>query len=175
MNKILIKSFFIIVLISTVLISCKTDNRTPTIEKDAIAETLKFIDVNERIANLDHKIKIVIVEWDWGRTSHNCHGFGVCKVIWFPKKKNNNSSHLEMASFIEYNENTNFYYVDALLSEPLPSNIDPDDLTGTIDFDIPIQNENGENVISEGLNFKQGVFEFDTSLGDFGGYRFILE
>ena len=154
-----------------------SDNKTITTEteKDEIINTLKFIDVNDRIASVDDRFSIIIVAWDWGRESKNCHKCGFCNVEWFPDFKSYNSSNMEMASILEHDEDTNSYYVDALLSEPLPEDIDPADLTGTIDFDLPLVNAEGEDVIQGGLIFEHGIFEFDETLGDFGGYRIFLK
>lgn len=150
-----------------------------TFDENTIAKRLKFLDVNSRISvktNAKTKVDAIIVEWDeWGRASKNCDGWGLCNAEWFggssklaSKDKIGNGG----ASILEFDANKKKYYIDILLAETVPSDIPKEVLTLKIDADFEL---NVQRAVGQNLTFHQGNYNFEDSLGKFGGYRIYLD
>ena len=182
MRKIKFLAIFIFMALLTVT-SCSEDNVTSNgYDENSIAKQLKFVDVNTRISGKQNNtqakalLKIIIVRWDeWGRASKQCRGWGLCNAEWFPKTKKQaqkNTSTNGSATLLEFDNSLNKYYIDILLAETPPSEIPSDALTLKIDknFELDVQSE-----ISQNLTFNQGDYPYDSSLGEFGGYRIYLD
>lgn len=167
-------------------------------DEDAIAENivnqLHFISVKDRLqGDLTRAIavnedsdadipeasnddfSIVIVSFDHFRKKTGCYkGFGICNVTWFPTETLPDAkidSIGEFSSIVEKQDN-GFLYMDVLLaapptvSEPLPDLKVDEDVTTT---SVTRSNFNEELVIV------QGNYSFDSTLGNFGGYRINVE
>ena len=138
------------------------------------------------------EITIIICSWDgWGRTSRNCTGFGLCHFEWFPNWKSlfeEKEERGEMDESIiteevaddpfvaEVKEDTlGNRYMDIVLAEPIGasniSNMPSLNLDTDVFSENPIQNDSLETY----LVLKQGTYEFDPSLGSYGGYRVDVE
>jgi hypothetical protein len=161
--------------------SCSKDKETISLyDENSIAKQLKFIDVNNRIANIHDKtqgkamVKIIIVRWDeWGRKKKNCAGWGLCNAEWFPDlKKANSISSNGGATLLEFDDNLKKYYIDILLAETPSAEIPTDLLTLKIDENFELE---VESIISQNLTFNQGEYFYDSTLGEFGGYRIYLD
>lgn len=180
MKKILKLTFILLIMLGS-LNSCNSDETSSIFDENTVAERLSFVDVNSRIKNnksLQSKIQtdIIIVTWDeWGRASKDCGGWGLCNADWFPSaqkgtfSKNNNNGG---ATILEFDSNTNKYYIDILLADSVPSDIPLNAITLKIDKDFEL---NVQEVISKRLTFNQGDYPFSTTLGEFGGYRIYLD
>ena len=155
--------------------SCTSSNddiKTP-VDEFTIASRLKFVNINDRIAKFkDSKARITIVTWDeWGRASKQCHGWGLCNANWWPLVEGTPANG-ETATLLEKNVSTNRYYIDLLLAQPVPSDISVEELTFKIDQDFVLDID---QEIGKDLTFNQGNYVFESSLGDYGGYRIYLD
>lgn len=174
-------------------VSCSKENETTSIDENSIASRLKFLSANDRFfANPIGKSAegdIIIVQWDeWGRASKNCGGWGLCNAEWFPLEEapavdevpelegKASKSYLSPknggSTILEFDSKVNKYYIDILLAEDVPSDVPSASLTFKIDkdFSLDVKNAIGENLI-----FHTGIYLFDKSLGNSGGYRIYLD
>lgn len=138
------------------------------------------------------EITIIICSWDeWGRTSRNCRGFGLCHFQWFPDWNSlveETEEREDMAESIiteevaddpfvaEVKEDTlGNRYMDIVLAEPIGasniSNMPSLNLDTDVYSENPIQNDSLETYVV----LKQGTYEFNPSLGSYGGYRVDVE
>ena len=129
------------------------DLKTPQYGKD-----ITLTAINKNSAKKDDESKIIIVKL--GRTSKKCVGFGFCRVcvICGDAKLDENIIHVP----VNQDDNEEFIelHLDNELGEEFDSNL-------YVDEDL-IDNETGDLIISE------NIYELDSSLGLFGGYRIDL-
>ena len=122
------------------------------------------------------RIDIVIVSFDgFGRSSQNCFsGFGLCDVVWFPAFRSTSNSNVgRYGGIVMTDAESGKRYMDIFLAElpVVPFQVDGviyhciEDLRFIIDEDI---------VLDEFTSIKAGVYLYDSSLGEFGGYRVFL-
>lgn len=174
------KKLLLTAIVMLALISCSKEvDSTATFDENTIAKRLKFVDVNSRISvktNAKTKTDILIVEWDeWGRASKLCDGWGLCNADWFPsssKLASKVTSGNGGASILEFDASKKKYFIDILLAETVPSDIPKEVLTFKIDADFEL---NVQLAVGQSLTFHQGNYNFDDSLGKFGGYRIYLD
>ena len=167
------------IIASTLIISCKKENLNPgqtsvSFDENEIENSLKFVDVNERIIKIKDKKPIVIVQWDeWGRKKKNCDGWGLCEAEWFPEEKSTVIPPPNgWATILELDKISNKYYIDILLAEKVPNHIPIHVLKLKIDKDIELLNI--QDFIPVPLTIYKGDYKVNHSLGKFGGYRIYL-
>ena len=171
MKKITIITTSVLIIASVVFYSCKKDVKNNiSISNNYTYKNLKFKNQKSDLYNLKEEGGGTIVEFDeWGRKKKQCHGWGLCNAVWFPKA--DSSTNPIYAAPLMFDSGTNKYYIDILLSEPMPLPI-PDELQNIpIDEDFIIYSHeySGTDLI-----FSAGEYPFDITLGDFGGYRIYL-
>jgi len=59
--------------------SCNNDENVTN--ETTTSETNSFLSKPDRPGG---EVNIGIIEFEWGRNSQNCEGFGLCNVKWFP-------------------------------------------------------------------------------------------
>jgi hypothetical protein len=189
-----VKLSFVVGIIFTVLSCAKEDNKK-VFDRNTLAQRLNFKTVeidpkenrdreNDEELDTGSTITITIVTWDeWGRKKKQCKGWGLCNADWFPKDEEPKESEQnrsykvlsnelkKYSSLIEYEKNTDRYYMDILLSKPLPSDIPTDQIDLVIDEPIEL---NTKDILSCDLIFNNDNYPFLTNLGDYGGYRLYL-
>jgi len=179
----------LVLLFSIILISCNENEEVSTFDENTIAKELKFEKINlktkKNSQTLMAKKKLVILSWDeWGRKSKNCGGWGLCNANWFycvdendqevPCKDESKSAKSEQTNglsvLLQYDTLKEKYYIEMLLSEPTEISTDLLSLKIDSSFDVKTKEAVGKDLI-----FKNGDYNFDTSLGEFGGYRVYLD
>src|SRR4051812_5290973 len=101
---------FSVVLVALMCLNCKQG----IAQIQDVASQMKFVDVNERLKNVDRSLAVVIVSWSkWGRSKKGCKGFGLCDPHWFPEGQEI-SVGAGGGSIIELNRNSGNYYFDIL-------------------------------------------------------------
>ena len=176
-----IKKIAVYTLLSAfVLTSCEDEQVLETYDENTIAQQIKVVDVNERIATeyLETSLRrgLIIVRWEkWGHGGR-CKGWGLCKAEWFPQFKGARVDATESGNgaqtLLEFDEELNQYYIDILLAETPPTDIPSESLTLKIDedFDLDIEEELAQN-----LTFVVGDYPYNESLSTNGGYRIYLQ
>lgn len=115
--------------------------------------------------------KFIIVSFDeWGRARRNCDGWGLCNAEWIYCTHNNVpvsclKGSQKGSGVLSQDVNSN-YYIDVLLSNIKPNSNEFDYFSVDDDISSPV-NES----LKKSLAIKAGVYSFDSSLGQFGGYR----
>jgi hypothetical protein len=190
MNKIklFVLSLVAVSLYTVTFISCSKEETSASFDESTIAKKLEFVDI-KTIINKKATSKgtpqdsltadYIVVEWDeWGRGSKHCAGWGLCNANWFPsgQRLSSNTSKKSnitgAATLLRYDKKKSKYYIDILLAKTAPSDIPLDALALKIDSDF---NLDVKKAISRNLTFHQGKYSFDSSLGNFGGYRIYLD
>ena len=176
-----IKKIAVFTLLSAfVLTSCEDEQLLETYDENTIAQQIKVVDVNKRIATEYPETSLrglIIVRWEkWGRGKRNCEGWGLCNAEWFPQFKDARIDATESGNgaqtLLEFDEELNQYYIDILLAETPPIDIPSESLTLKIDedFDLDIEDELVQN-----LTFVVGDYPYNVSLSTNGGYRIYLQ
>lgn len=176
-----IKKIAVYTLLSAfVLTSCKDEQVLETYDENTIAQQIKVVDVNKRIATeypeTSLRKRLIIVRWDGQGHGHQCNGWGLCKAEWFPQFKGARIGATESGNgaqtLLEFDEELNQYYIDILLAETPPTDIPSESLTLKIDedFDLDIEEELAQN-----LTFVVGDYPYNESLSTNGGYRIYLK
>ena len=77
-----------------------------------------------------------------------------------------------MAAPLDYDDDLEKYFIDILFAQEVPSDIPIDELTLAIDesFQVYIGNDLDRTFI-----FNEGYYEYNSSLGEYGGIRIILD
>ncbi|MEI6695180.1 MAG: hypothetical protein WCO13_03840 [Bacteroidota bacterium] len=154
------------------LYSCKKESKSVNTNNKITYQNLNF---KNQATNLNN-LKVdegggTIVEWDeWGRKKKQCKGWGLCNAVWFPKKDTNRVSNYSAS--LNFDPLTGTYYIDILLSEPMPSPIPEELLNIPIDENFTIFTK---EVVGRDLIFETGIYQFNESLDEFGGYRIYLK
>ncbi|GAY28198.1 hypothetical protein PvtlMGM1_1498 [Prevotella sp. MGM1] len=206
MKNILMSTMLAVVMLA----SCSNEEyvNNDTEPSDEVARTFKYMSLNDQLAlnnsqtrtdkvNPDYSEKnnvtIVICRWsEWGRTSRNCRGFGLCNFEWFPKNTKLTYDKKYVTTYLQQDENGK-KFVDLFLSEPL-KDINPEEipnlhidcnLTGTYDkiHADKIELDSIGNPVYAGhiekmptsLTMKKGDYQYNPSLGTNGGYRIYFE
>ena len=176
-----IKKITVLTLLSAfVLTSCEDEQILETYDENTIAQQIKVVDVNKRIATeypeTSLRKRLIIVRWDgWGHGGQ-CNGWGLCRAEWFPQFKGARIDATESENgaqtLLEFDEELNQYYIDILLAETPPTDIPSESLTLKIDedFDLDIEDELAQN-----LTFVVGDYPYNESLSTNGGYRIYLQ
>jgi hypothetical protein len=170
MKRKLFQSTLISLVLTTVLFifSCNKSD-VVEIDENTIASRLKFKKISDE--EITAKGTIVRIEWDeWGRSSRNCDGWGLCNytVTWFPENKSTGTPNDYNYSFpINYDASKNQFYLEMLLEEPVP-------------IDLPLENHplkvdeimilNTKDVFDKDLIIMNGEYFFNSQLGEFGGF-----
>lgn len=153
MKKLLIAVLGIASILILSLNSCRTDE-----QQEAVINHQIIKDKSKSI--IAKKIEIIHVTWDgeWGRTSKECQGFGLCHftVCLFCEPKGNSSK-------IEINNETNeeIMYIELKQDGSKQSEAITDREILYVD----------EDMMSENVILHKGAYIFDSSIGDYGGYR----
>jgi hypothetical protein len=175
-----IKKIAVLTLLSAfVLTSCEDEQILETYDENTIAQQIKVVDVNKRIATEYPETSLrglIIVRWEgWGHGGR-CKGWGLCRAEWFPQFKGARIDATESENgaqtLLEFDEELNQYYIDILLAETPPTDIPSESLTLKIDedFDLDIEDELAQN-----LTFVVGDYPYNDSLSTNGGYRIYLQ
>jgi|GEM_PF-1486947 hypothetical protein len=158
-------------------ISCnKEEQNVALTEKEIFNEDLipQKLSFQRNNLNSNNRGEIIIVEWDeWGRKVKDCKGWGLCNAVWFPKaeEKSVNSNSNVYSTKLEFDQTSQKYFIDILLSEVVPIDI-PIEL-----YPLPIDESfilYTEEAIGRNLTFEAGEYPFDETLGSFGGFRIYL-
>ena len=178
-----IKKITVLTLLSAfVLSSCEDEQILETYDENTIAQQIKVVDVNKRIATeypeTSLRKRLIIVRWEeWGRKKVGCDGWGLCRAEWFPElfpgaRIDATESENGAQTLLEFDEELNQYYIDILLAETPPTDIPSESLTLKIDedFDLDIEDELAQN-----LTFVVGDYPYNESLSTNGGYRIYLQ
>lgn len=166
---------------SIMIISCTKENEKNTINEDQIAKSLVFKEFQPQSVTRQNRIvytgsdagKLIIIRWEeWGRASRDCRGWGLCNAEWFEwgREVNYNGNGNGYAAPLQIDDTTGKYYLDILLGaeSTIPENLL--DLKIDAEFELDTTLEIGKKLI-----FKQGTYHFDSTLGEFGGIKIILE
>lgn len=173
------KTFLFVLLAIQVagLFSCTKDVSTKKLLP--VEQRLKFINAYDRIDGFIRKNAregIVIVSWnEWGRKKKDCKGMGLCNAHWFPKDNTivtNPDNGEGGSSLLEYDNANDQYYFDILLAANPPADLTDSDLEFVIDYEI---NLDTKSEIGVDLSIVPGTYQFESSRGDFGGYRILLK
>ncbi len=174
---------------------------------DDIARTFKYMSLEEQLAlnqsetrasvhddsdYMKNNLTIIICRWkEWGRTSKNCRGFGLCEFEWFPKDNKKLYDDKYINTYLQ-TDKTGQRFVDLFLSAPIP-NANPDEMpqlhidkslkgelnkeaAGTvIDSLLNKGNINGVKIIPDSLIMRKGDYNYNPKLGTNGGYRIYLD
>jgi hypothetical protein len=153
--------------------NCSNSNEVD-VDENTIADRLTF---KTNITNTKDGIIIVRVSWsEWGRTSRNCDGWGLCNatVEWFPEPEEKSTiiSDYNYSFPINYNETKGSFYVEILLDAPVPSDIPINDYPIKVEEEISL---NSKESLNEDLKINIGDYYFDETLGEYGGFIIYLE
>jgi hypothetical protein len=177
--KLLFLSTLLIIFTSIIIVSCTKENENSSINEDQIAKYLVFKEINSRSTDAQNRTvytgengdNIVIVRWDeWGRASRGCRGWGLCNADWFPgDRRVNYENGNGYATYLQIDDTTGKYYLEVKLGakSTIPENLL--DLKIDADFELDTTLEIGKKLI-----FKQGTYNFDSTMGEFGGIRITL-
>lgn len=196
MNKVY---FMVACFMCLILASCQQREELQEIQvnnksqvDDSIMENIKFVPITQRLQNVSNRaiaatnhtylkapskgnISIIILQFDdWGRTSRNCHGFGLCHVVWFPVTSVSDKYLEELgsgASILELDDINRQYYIDLLLAESAP--IKNGELLPTLKIDENLELTKNEELLKS-LSVKKGEYSYNPQLGEYGGYRITV-
>lgn len=144
--------------------------------KDGLEQTTKN-DGDEAIKNEDINTGIFSVRI--ARASRGClSGFGFCDFKWFPKKYDKNveelkENHLYDNSFRIQKDASGNKFVDLELAEK-PVGLDISKLQPLV-VEEQLESFNTVDGKEEEMTVPQGTYSFDSSIGNFGGYRIPLK
>lgn len=182
MKKLLLKNS--IAAIFFLAISCgqtEENDLTKTINENDIAKMLVFKKSDASLNSTNKRKTLTIVSWDeWGRASRECDGWGLCYANWFyctddttheqvPCSGKNGNGY---SAPIEYDDITNQYSFDILLGE-VPT-IDSELLVLKVENNIEL-NTSLSSEIGKDLTIPIGNYHYDSEIGEFGGYRIVLQ
>lgn len=159
------KKCLLIVVCSILLISCEKDNSVKSETMEFIyGQDFKFVDSDDLYQKGLPTIQIISIDMEIGRVSRKCRGIGICSItICIPACATGGSGVSASVLSDTYNPNNSINYGYVLLPiESTPPS--PGDLNFYVESDI-IQSVNGQV-----FTFHQGVYQYDGSIGDFGGY-----
>jgi hypothetical protein len=186
MTKLKFFGSLLVIFSFSLFISCsKEDEKTPAaFNENSIAKSLVFkkleLPKNSSFSRFVYSgpnaSRLSIVSWDeWGHASSDCRGWGLCNATWFewesdkenPVYPNTNGN--GYATPLQIDDSTGTYYLEVLLAAEtdIPENLL--DLKIDADFELDTALQLGKNLV-----FKQGTYNFDPSLGEFGGIRIDL-
>ncbi|MCO4293538.1 hypothetical protein NF867_11750 [Solitalea sp. MAHUQ-68] len=196
-TKSLLNGFSTLLIWGLILISCSkeehfNDDQYSLEHETIIAKTIctenasKYFVNESSIYRNEKEDGILIVEWEeWGRASKKCGGWGLCNADWFPTSENQiQSQHTENSgqsvlsgttnhsTFLRYDNQRKQYYIEILLSKPLPIP------TPEILLSLPIEENftlNTKMKLGKNITFNKGYYPFNKHLGHFGGYRINLQ
>jgi hypothetical protein len=167
------------ILLAGVYVSCSKDQDIDKVDQHNLDQQLRFVPVSDRIAmkaNSLFKEVIIIVTWDeWGRKKKDCKGWGLCNADWFPQFDNAMQNPVKSngsESILEFDPARQRYYFDILLAENPPAHIPVSELPLVVDEDIVLKLA---QEIGNDLSIKQGDYNYDQTLSQFGGYRIYLD
>ena len=168
----MIQKVKVIIIALVILNSCSTEN---IVNEDSIAKSLTFMKINlNELVQKENNInssRICIVSWDeWGRSSRDCRGWGLCNAIWFECDDQRMDNYNPVYSSPLYFDETNRkHYIEILLASP--TNIPVEYLTLKIDKSFELHTE---TIIGRNLIFNEGAYVFNKNLGSHGGIRIYL-
>ncbi len=179
MKKIILFNFGMAIVIAGLFGACSKEQKINVGDQDNIARQLKFIPVNESVCvkpvTLNKEV-IIIVQWEeWGRAKKECRGWGLCKAEWFPQFKDriiNPHPGNGGAAILEFDLINSQYYFDILLADKPEPRLTLLDLALVVDYDIDIYTQTR---LGNDLRINQGIYNYDGSMGTFGGYRIYLD
>lgn len=174
------KNFFksiLFIAILTIFISLSfncNNSKDLVVDENTIADRLTFKNTS---INTKDGVVIVRISWDeWGRSIYGCDGWGLCNatVEWFPEPEEKTIfvSDYNYSFPINYSEAKSKFYVEILLSEPVPSDIPLQDYPIKVEEEISL---NTKEALKEDLKINVGNYYFDETLGEFGGFIIYLE
>ena len=161
--------FFTILLL--ILTACRADEKAvENLTDSQVSNLIKFKSVDPTKAH-SQRIGLIIFEVTVARASQGClTGLGFCKFVWFPGWKQAPDSGNILVEAIEEN---GVFKLKLPIDGELPAGVSPEDLTLTIDQSLiaTIKDES----INEVFEMAQGQYQFDTTVGENGGYSLVLE
>lgn len=182
-RKLTLSLFVTTLLIVPVFMTNCTKNAEQVIDEDSVASRLSFKKIsNEEIitksGSKDASAVIVRIEFDeFGRTSRNCKGWGLCnyEIIWFPKDESkslvtNNDYRYSFPIF--HDTNMNRFYIEILLDKPVPNDLPLDDFPLKVDELMVLDSY---KIFNKDLFILNGDYRFNRNLGDYGGFVIYLE
>lgn len=162
----------IIALGITIAIGCKKKNESQNFNEDLIPQKLSFQKID--LKTITSKEPIIIVEWDeWGRAKKDCGGWGLCNAVWFPGSSSEKSDSLNnnFSTLLKLDLNTGNYYIDIMLSAPVPDDVPIELFPLRIDENFTL---NIKEALGKNLNFNEGEYPYNKSIGEYGGFRIYL-
>ena len=162
-------------------------------ESEELVKSLQFMTLDDRLSQpltravavtnpngdkLDENgFNVVIFEFeDFGRTSKRCTGFGLCKVVWFPRWRYADSDvdvkeAINTGATILERDQLGNLHADFLLKEPVSDEIATQLPTLEVDEDLDAFALTASDTVYQ---VKQGSYAFDRTLGTNGGYRVMV-
>ncbi len=211
------RKFLLFAALAATVMSCKQqEDANISMEKsDEIARSFKFVSLKDQLSSdtvvtraetgkndftkldVTPDVTFIICSWDeWGRTSRNCRGFGLCRFKWFWSSESEvKNGNFEGTSAILKSDSLGNPYIDLFLAEPIPTieddlpqlSIDKDLLGEQVQYyttdstshsaTAPSANINphiGERPIVNNLIMQEGQYRYISELGTYGGYRIYL-
>ena len=204
------KNLFLIALVATLFISCNNEKiMSENVEYEDMYKQLHFErlkdfvvsndslkltrgNLNNKITDeIDNQISIGICKWEeWGRTSRNCKGFGLCRFTWTPL--GNFILHViidrlldslldeEYVGVVNKDDSGNPHMYIRLAKAPtqalVPDFIMDEDVVGE-PYAQEYVDEEG-NVIKglpSEMILKKGIYSFNPNIGEYGGYEVDIE
>lgn len=148
------------------LFSCQNDD----LQLENKEELLKSITFdNAELKNLENsRVNLVIFEVYIGRASRNCQsGWGLCNFRWFPDFREQDENTVLAKKEIRDNQT----YFEIYFANEIPEGLSDNDLKMIVDEAITAYNSD----TGESLTILSGEYNVDRNLGDFGGYKIILD
>lgn len=159
------KKCLLIIVCSIFFSSCQKDNSENSETGEFIyGQDFKFVNSGDLHQRGLPTIQIISIDMEIGRPSKKCRGIGICSItICIPACVTGGSGVLTSVLSDTYSpiNSINYGYVLLPIESTPPS---PGDLSFHVESDI-IQSANGQD-----FTFQQGVYQFDSTIGDFGGY-----
>lgn len=211
------RKFLLFVALAATIVSCQQqEDANISMEKsDEIARTFKFVTLKDQLTSnavgtraetgkndftkidITTESPLIICSWDdWGRTSRNCRGFGLCHFEWFPSSESEiKNGNFEGTAAILKRDSLGNPYIDLFLAEPIPTiaddlpqlSIDKDLLGERVQYytadstsrstTTPSANINSQRLDKTNINdliMQQGQYRYISELGTYGGYRVYL-
>jgi hypothetical protein len=138
---------------------------------DSTSDLQLDTNIQQLNSNLRQRNDLVVVTWDWGR-KRDCRRFGFCNVIWFPIASIEKAKDNKLATLLKFDNKNEKFYIDVVLDKPMPQNAPKALLSIPIDEKIVLDTK---DVLGKDVVFNPGKYNFDKSLGSFGGYRVYLD
>lgn len=119
------------------------------------------------------KADLIIFEVKIARASQRClTGWGFCDFKWFPMLKNSmNTSNSFNSVLVEAKKEKGDYVFYLYVTNPV-SDINSSDLNLVVDEDLVVEEQNG---LPKSFTLRAGTYSYDASIGEYGGYRIILQ